>query len=221
MTALALMSTPPAHATITFTLGNHPQPNEENVLFTHADQDQFGPTVNGVTNQSGVLVAFSTQATNYVLHAPSAGQADLNAVVSQANPTQVGLTDLTITVPGATYGDLIINPVVGQFTGGTAHVTVIDNTNTAVPFDYALGTGSNFLTIVATNGESIKSVNISNMNDASFAFGDLQQPRISGPFTGNPTIVPEPSTIGIALSGLVTIGLAALCRRRLTAKASA
>jgi hypothetical protein len=40
-----------------FQLGNHPQPNEQNVLFT---SDQTGSTVFGFTNQSNTQVQFSS-----------------------------------------------------------------------------------------------------------------------------------------------------------------
>jgi hypothetical protein len=47
-TALAaLILTPPAYADAIFTLGNHHQPNEENIFF---QTDQTGTTIDAITN---------------------------------------------------------------------------------------------------------------------------------------------------------------------------
>jgi hypothetical protein len=69
-------------------------------------------------------------------------------------------------------------------------------------FQYALGNGQNFLTIVATSGESIVSTTI----DAPGGFNDLRQPRISGAeATTSP--VPEPATITMMALGAVGLAL--------------
>src|SRR5262249_9738334 len=125
---------------------------------------------------------------------------------------QVAVTDLTITVPNATYGDLIINPEITGTIGtpGSATVTVValepDNSQQTFTFTYNLGNGNNFLTIVASGGESIISTHIDAPNGG---FTDLKQPRISG-FVA----VPEPSSLVLAGSGALSVLVGYGWRRR-------
>ena len=69
------------------------------------------------------------------------------------------------------------------------------------------GNGQNFLTIVASNGESIVSTTI----DAPGGFHDLRQPRISGAEAVT-SPVPEPATI--TMMGLGAVGMALLRKFR-------
>jgi len=164
-----------AQADMTFTLGNVPQANEENILLNSGDT---GATVFGTTNQSGLSVSFSSIADT--LSAPSSGNARIEAVDGLLN-------DVTIGVPGGTFTDLILNPFQGT---GNATLTVLlietDGSTLSSSFTYALGNGQNFVTLVALNGELIKSVNL----NAPGGFSDLRQPRISGASTA-----PAPSTL--------------------------
>src|SRR3954452_20009303 len=82
----------PARAGITFTLGNHPQPGEENVLLNKGDT---GMTIFGTTNQSGIIVQFSSTQT---LLATPAGQATIEAVNGSGD--RIPLTNVAITAPG-------------------------------------------------------------------------------------------------------------------------
>jgi len=204
-----------AHASIVFTLGNNPS-GDVNILL---DSGLSGTTVQGTPNlMPGVLINFTS--TQDLLE-PSSGQARVSA-----NPEGTPLTNLTISLAnGGSYGDLIINPFVGGpgvcalCTGGASTITVNAITSSGVaeaPVTYSgltLGNGNNFLTIVATGGESIVSTSIV----ASGGFDDLRQPRISGPFLGPPGVslgtVPEPATYALLLSGLGLIGLGLKFRR--------
>jgi len=203
-----------AHANIVFTLGNNPS-GDVNILL---NSGLSGTTVQGTPNQMpGVLIDFtSTQS----LLEPSSGQARVSA-----NPEGAPLTNVTISLAnGGSYGDLIINPFVGGpgvcalCTGGASTITVNPITSSGVaeaPVTFSgltLGTGNNFLTIVATGGESIVSTSIA----AAGGFDDLRQPRISGPFLGPTTTVgtvPEPSTYALLFSGLGLIGLGMKLRK--------
>jgi hypothetical protein len=171
-----------AHATITFTLGNNPQ-TDENVLLTSGDT---GTTVFGTTNQTGLSVAFTS---TEVLTVPSSGQARVEA-------QDTVLNNVAVTVPGGTYTSLIFNAFNGT---GTAEITVGVAGEPDVTFDLPLGNGENFLTIVASGGERITETTI----DAPGGFADLRQVRIGG--AEIPSVVPEPGSLlllGSALAGL-------------------
>src|SRR4051794_17731061 len=88
----------PAHATIVFTSGNNPQPDEQNVLY---GSSQSGSTVTGRTNQTNTSVNFTSSTDTLVETAQ--GQANLTALDGLIN-------QVTISVPGQTFGDMILNP---------------------------------------------------------------------------------------------------------------
>jgi hypothetical protein len=169
---------------VTFTLGNNPQSNEENVLL---NSGATGTTVFGLTNQTQLQVRFSS--TTDTLVEPSSGQARVEALDGLVN-------NITISIPNGTFTDIILNPFFGS---GTANVSVVTANNQVFNFAYTLTNGENFLTIVADPGTAIFSVTI----NAAGGFTDLRQPRISGAAAN----VPEPATmlsLGVGLFGTAT-----------------
>jgi hypothetical protein len=210
--AASLVFAGPAGADIIFETGNNPQPDEENILFNGAGSVS-GPatTVVGVTNTSGLPIFF-TGLENLVT--PSTGQARIEA-------EDGAFTDLTLGVQDGAFLDFILNPDIGGQGGsvtGTIHVTVNEVGGGTAETDFDVSSaGNNFLTIFATNGQSIQSINIS--STAPIEFVDLAQPRISGavscpPGSTDPTciglLIPEPNILalfGIAVAGLGGIGV--------------
>jgi hypothetical protein len=173
---------------VTFTIGNNPQQNEENILLNSGAQ---GTTVFGLTNQTNLQVRFDSSTDTLV--EPSSGQARVEALDGLLN-------NITISVPNGTFTDVILNPFFGS---GTANVSVLTSNNQTFTFSYTLGNGQNFLTILADPGTLITSVTIT----ATGGFTDLRQPRISGAQAN----VPEPATLLLLGGGL--LGLAGAGRK--------
>jgi len=181
--------------TATFNVGNNPQPNEENVLLSSGTT---GSTVFGLTNQTNLLVRFTS--TTDTLSEPSNGQARIEA-------TDGTLNQVTISIPGGSFEDIIFNPFFGA---GNATVTATTLSNQSFTFTYGLGNGQNFLSIFDVGGD-FNSVTIS----APGGFTDLRQVRVSGAQLapqGSP--IPEPATLFLFGSGLVGLGSAVRRRRR-------
>jgi len=184
--AIVVFSVTTAKAdSVTFTVGNNPQSDEENILLSSG---LSGTTVFGLTNQTQLQVAFSS--TTDTLVEPSSGQARVEALDGLLN-------NVTISIPNGTFHDIILNPFFGS---GTAEVTVVTANSETFSFSYNLSNGQNFLTIVADPGTSIFSVTVS----APGGFTDLRQPRISGAAEN----VPEPATMLLFGTGLLGIATA-------------
>lgn len=188
--AIAVFSVTTARAdSVTFTIGNNPQSNEENILL---NSGATGTTVFGLTNQTNLQVRFTSSTDTLV--EPSSGQARVEAVDGLLN-------NITLDLPNASFTDVILNPFFGS---GTATVTVLTTNNQTFTFSYTLSNGQNFLTIVADPGTRIASVTV----NAPGGFTDLRQPRISGAEAN----VPEPASLLLLGGGL--LGLAGVGRKR-------
>jgi hypothetical protein len=202
--AIVLSAPSLSRADLSITLGNNPQPGEENVLL---NTGTTGNTVLGTLNQSGLLVNFTS---SQVLTEPSNGQARIEAT---NNSSQVAVTDISFSLANGTFTDAIFNPFIGGTIGspGDATITVMGQDAMANPETFtgtfSLGNGGNFFTVVASNGEVIDSISLSAIN--GFGFTDLRQVRISGATVPS---VPETGTT-LSLLGAGVLALALLRRK--------
>jgi hypothetical protein len=198
--AIVLFAPSLSRADLSITLGNNPQPGEENVLL---NTGTIGNTVLGTLNQSGFLVNFtSTQ----VLTEPSNGQARIEAT---NNSSHVPVTDIIFSLANGTFTDAIFNPFIGGTIGspGDATITVVGKDAMANPETFtgtfSLGNGQNFFTVVASNGEVIDSISLSAIN--GFGFTDLHQVRISGATV--PSVPETDTTLSLLGASVLALGL--------------
>ena len=168
----------PAYGNITFTEKDIPQPNEQNI---HFSEGVTGMTITGTTDTSDNVVDFTSTTTTLISH----GQ--------HVDAVSGSIKDITMSIPGFTFGDAIINPF-KPGANGDLMVTVVTNDGSFM-HTYGSDHGNNFLTITAGSGEVIDSVTV----DSASGFQSLMQPRISGAIDP----VPEPSTFLLVGSGLL------------------
>ena len=176
----------------------------------HADTITFGSGINTVsysnTSGSGTVVVYTGtnpySIANYV--APVSG----TAYITYDNSTEflpAGVTtySMSLTGPAGAAGSIAFaadNSVV-VFLNGT-EIGASDTFNALTDADFTLGSGSNTLTFVVTNDPTTPDL----ANPTALDFGG------SVTFTPPPSTVPEPSSIALLGTGLLSI--AGLTRRK-------
>lgn len=181
-----------AHASVTFLPGNNPQPGEINILF---GAPETGTTINGAAG--GINVAFSSAVDT--LFQKAQGQAE---IFNTSNPPPANLTDLTVT-PAELFTDFIVD--LNKANGSTLTINVTASDGTFID-NFTGGNGSNFITILASGGETMTSINFSSPDTG---WEQFKQPRISG-LAG--AVIPETSTWVMIALGFAGLGYAG-CRK--------
>ena len=176
----------------------------ENVLFTSF---QIGSDVEGFTTTSSLGVTFSS--TTDVLETVAVGQAAL-----ESNSDSY-INDLSVQMTNTVFGMEVVRFTVDTDTDGTIDLGYTDQLDNFVQNAYAVSAaGENWFTILATDPDQLKSINIQGSNIIGVT--DFKHFRIDAdilPPTPNPgSEVPIPAAAWLFGSGL--LGLVAIGRKR-------
>ena len=186
VSVIALLALPfTASASLIISAGNTPGGN--NVLFNQVGLIDNANTIQGVL-PDGVIVNFTGTES---LSSPSGGQARVAA-------NDGSYIDLSLTVPGHSFTQLVWNLNTFDRTPGTVQFTLNGN---QVGGAFNLGVGQNFFTILATGGSVLTSASF---HTTGVELLDTRQVRIGG-VSQPDSNVPEPGTFisaGLALSAL-------------------
>jgi len=196
----AVAITPPATADVLFT-GGLPTGNEKQILFSPASGQFQGLTPHGpsylITGFTSDGLPVNVTTNNYL----SQGVDHLYGFFWEVFSNQwvypgedLSLNQLTITMPGYTFQDIMLY-VYGMLDNSTsAHFTVVTNDGTFEHTYQNLGPTYNQIFITTVPGESIQSVSVSNTEFSALKYFYISTPTPQAP---------EPSTLLLLGSGLL------------------
>lgn len=180
---------------------------EINILF---EAVEIGTTITGEVDHTGITAVFSSLTGQTLNQVHGQGQADIfnntnptGGTVNCATNVNLCLTSMDFHLEGFTFGDFMVDL---NFGVGTA--TIIATDNAGAVFQFELGPGQNFFSLLAIDGQTITDVQVF----APGGFNDFKQPRVSelAPTT---TRLPEPGSLALLGSVLGAIGITARKRR--------
>ena len=191
-----------------FSPGNNPQADEENILLNTGTQGQL---VQGTTNQTQEVINFANPNEELIL--PSVGQARIEAVDGSFTTLLIQPNNS----PGTTFLDLILDIQLagtGQQSGSVVFTAILLNGPPEQSGPLALAQGSNFFTLLTDASNPFVAVVVSESGDNEIH--DIRQVRISGVCNSAtecpPLQTPEPGML--ALLGGSMLGLVGLASRR-------
>jgi hypothetical protein len=187
-----LVLIPPVYGGMLIEAGNNPQP-DENILFNSPGLISTGNPVEGITNQSGLIVLFEGLED---LTTPSGGQARVEAVDG-------AFTTYTFSVQNGTFLSYIFNLSTLNNASGSATITAVDNLGASLVGTFSISGGQNFFTVYAVDDQQLMSVNVV----STVPLENVGQNRVGGA-VGE---IPEPGTYALVAAG---IGALVYIRRR-------
>jgi hypothetical protein len=202
ISAIALLSVvaiPSAFGVISISPGNTPQ-TDENVQFNEPGLVGTGMVVEGITNQTDIVVTFTG---NEELTTPAAGQARIEA-------TDGSLNFLRVEIVGGSFSSLILN--IDANANGNVTFTM-DELGPGAPetsTQSLTGSGNNFFTITSTVGFSF--ISFTTSIPVAVEVSDVSQIRIGG-VRGDTTVIPEAGSL-VAWGICAVFGAFVAYRRR-------
>lgn len=196
LSALSFLAGAPAQADLIIELGPANTQPPENLLFNEPGLAEQGMTVQGLTNNTGEV--FDLEG-HEELVTPAQGQARVDGVADSE------LDFLLVDALRAMvfFTEFEANLHVSGRISGTFTVTACDQLGDCASETFDLGSGENYFSVIAVQGQLIDTVQIQSTAEVD----DVRQIRIGG-VQELPQQVTEPSSLALMVLGLLALGMA-------------